>query len=105
MVQRVTRSSDAVYKAAGAAVKAAASALSKLSDAELERVIENLDLAYTHANPDMSYADWKHVAHTLVYRYAWVLTVLVAAAELRQREQAERIRRLEQECAVWPRRQ
>jgi hypothetical protein len=100
MVQRTTRSSDAVYKAVVAAVKAATSALSKLSDTELEQVIENLDLAYTHANPDMSYADWKHAAHTQVYRYAWVLAVLLAAAELRQREQAERIRKLEQECAV-----
>jgi len=101
MVRQVsTRSSDAVYKAINAAVKAATSSLGKLSDAELEQVIENLDLAHTYATPDMSYADWKHAAHTLIYRYAWVLAVLVAAAELRQREQAERIRKLEQEYAA-----
>jgi len=100
MVQRVsTRSSDAVYTAVVMSVKAATSALSKLSDAELEQVIENLDLAYTLASPDMSYADWKHTAHTMVYRYAWVLTVLVAAAELRQRGQRERIRALEEGLA------
>jgi hypothetical protein len=104
MVQPVsTRSSDAVYKAVNAAVKAATSVLGKLSDAELEEVIENLDLAYTLANPDMDYADWKHVAHTQVYRYAWVLAVLVAAAELRQREQLKRIRQLEREYAATSR--
>jgi hypothetical protein len=96
MVQPVsTRSSDAVYNAIAMAVKAATSALSKLSDTELEQVIENLDLAYTLANPDMEYADWKPVAHTQIYRYAWVLAVLIATAELRQREQLERIRELE----------
>jgi hypothetical protein len=96
MVQPVsTRSSDAVYKAVNAAVKTATSVLGKLSDAELEEVIENLDLAYTLANPDMEYADWKPVAHTQVYRYAWVLAVLIATAELRQREHLERIRELE----------
>jgi hypothetical protein len=96
MVQPVSaRSSDAVYNAVKAAVRAATAALIKLSNAELEEVIENLDLAHTLANPDMPYADWKEVAHTQVYRYAWVLTVLVAAAELRQREQLERLRKLE----------
>jgi hypothetical protein len=104
MVQPVsTRSSEAVYDAIAMAVKAATSALSRLSDTELEQVIEKLDLAYTLANPDMDYADWKHVAHTQVYRYAWVLAVLVAAAELRQREQLKRIRQLEREYAATSR--
>ena len=96
MVQQVTtRSVDVVYRVVVAAVGAATSALGELSDAELEQVVtENLDLAYTLANPGMPYADWEHaahtlIAHTLIYRYAWVLAVLVAAAELRQRGEAE----------------
>jgi hypothetical protein len=96
----VTRASDATYKAVTAAVKAAASALGKLSDAELEHIVENLDIAYAHANPDMSYEDWKHVGHTQVYRYAWVLAVIAAAAELRQRQQMKRIQQLEEGCAA-----
>jgi len=91
MVQQVTtRSADVVYRVVVAAVRAATSALGELSDAELEQVVtENLGLAYALANPGMPYADWERAAHTLIYRYAWVLAVLVAAAELRQRGEAE----------------
>jgi hypothetical protein len=94
------RTQKAVDKAVEAAVRAATAALSRLSDAELEQVVENIDVAYAFSKPDIDYVDWKQVAQTQVNRYAWVLAVVAAAAELRQREQAKRIRQLEQECAA-----
>jgi hypothetical protein len=89
-----------VDRIAAAAVKAAMAKLSQLSDEQLAEIEDKfLNVACLYADRDESYEDWKHVAHYQVVNYAWVMVVLAAVAELRQRRQRERIRELERELA------
>ena len=94
---RKNRVSEALDRAATAAIKAAAVQLSKLSDEELAEVEQNLDIAYLYASKDdVSLEDWKHTAHYSAFSYAWVLAVLVATGERRRRRLIENARMLEQ---------
>jgi len=75
--------------------------LARLSDEQLNEIGDRfLNVAYLYAARDESYEDWRHVAHYQVANYAWVMAVLAAVAELRQRRQRERIRELERELAT-----
>ena len=95
-----SRAMYTVNRVAEAATKAAAAKLSRLSDEELAEIEEKyLNEAYLYTESDMPYEDWRHIAHYQAFRYAWVVAVLSAVVELRQRRQRERIRALEEELA------
>jgi hypothetical protein len=85
-----------VDRIATAAVKAAMAKALRLSDEELAEIEDKcLNVAYLYADRDKPYDDWKHVAHHQIFSYAWVMAVLVAVSERRQRRMMEQIRELE----------
>jgi len=91
------RVSETLDRAAAAAIKAAAVYLGRLSDEELAKLEENLDIAYLYAAKDqVSYQDWKRTAHYSASTYAWVLAVLVGVGERRRRHLIGQARMLEQ---------